>query len=149
MRKTETTVAGVTFNNNATDGGRNRQDVLKELATTRGTIITVDLKKTTYHNDETNEDESAIKCVEHATKQVIGWIPRANIAAMSHSQMTGFIGHNKHGYYVALDNQQAPSQAQYHAVKDICNRNGFVMPAYDKRAYGAIFAMEREQRKRK
>lgn len=133
----KTRIAGVTFNNEVEDGGKNRQEILKELCLTRGNIITVDLKYTTYNG------EPAIKCIEHTTRQVIGWIPKTDIANMQHHQMTGFIDHSKKGYSVRLDEQIAPSRAQYHTVKQVCAKNGMVMPAYDRRAYTQIFVMLR------
>lgn len=65
-------VAGVTFNNEAIDGGKSRQSILAELYATKN-IITVDLKTTTYNG------EKAIKVVEHSTKQCIGWIPKTKV----------------------------------------------------------------------
>lgn len=138
----KTNVAGVTFNNDAEDGGESRQTILKNLlkATTTG-IITVDLKHVDFVNKD-GETEDAIKCVEHSTKQVIGWIPRANIEATTERQVTGFIRYYKNkGYSCVLDTQMKPTQAQYHYIKSYCKANGIAMPAYDLRAYYSVFAL--------
>lgn len=133
-------VAGVTF---ANEDGENRQDIIANVCGMTG-IITVDLVHTTWHNDETNEDEYAIKCVEHNTRKVIGWIPRTelNNEALD-SQMTGFI-RNYHGKYsIQLDTIKRPSSKQYHAVKALCARQGRPMVAYDVRAYAYVFELAR------
>ena len=136
-------IAGVTFNNDAADGGRNRQEILAELFKS-SKIITVNLKHTTFNNEQTGQVEPAIKCVERYSGQVIGWIPREDIAKMKGvRQLTGFIRFIRDGYSVELEEQVAPSSAQYKTVKDYCSRNGKPMPAYDTRAYGAVFATMR------
>lgn len=133
-------VAGVTFKNEKEDGGASRQEILRNLAMAGRAIITVDLIETTFGPNE----EYAVKCLEHSTRQMIGWIPKTELANVKHSQMTGFIDHSKVGYSVRLDNQKAPSQRQYYAVKHICEKNGIAMPAYDIRAYVTVFAMEEQ-----
>lgn len=132
-----TRIAGVTFNNEAEDGGVNRQKILNALANSGRQIITVDLKRTQYNG------ELAIKCIEHTTRQVIGWIPKSDIDKITHSQMTGFIDYGKHGYSVRLDWQHAPTAKQYHYVKSLCTKHGIELPAYDIRAYAYVFALER------
>lgn len=150
MTNERTKVAGVTFNNEETDDNRNRQEILKELLTTYGAIITVDLKQTVYANPKTGKNEPAIKCVEHRTKQVIGWIPRTMINNLINvKQMTGFISYAHKTYSVALAEQKAPTRAQYHYMKDICKKNNYQMPAYDVRAYGAIFAQVKNKKNKK
>lgn len=138
--KVMTKVAGVTFANDEKDGGRSRQEILKELATSKGSIITVNLYRTNWLNPKTGKYEHAIKCVEHDSKEVIGWIPKTDIDKIKEKQMTGFIGFVKGTYNVALDVQKCPTQAQYHAMKDICKSTGIPMPAYDVRAYAPVFA---------
>lgn len=130
-------VAGVTFKNEKEDGGASRQEILRDLVMAGRAIITVDLVETTFNG------EYAVKCIEHSTRQMIGWIPKTELANVKHSQMTGFIDHSRIGYSVRLDEQKAPSQKQYYAVKHICEKNGVMMPAYDIRAYVTVFAMER------
>lgn len=130
-------VAGVTFKNEKEDGGNSRQEILRNLVMAGRAIITVDLVETTFNG------EYAVKCIEHSTRQMIGWIPKTELANVKHSQMTGFIDHSRIGYSVRLDEQKAPSQKQYYAVKHICEKNGVMMPAYDIRAYVTVFAMER------
>ena len=136
-------IAGVTFTNDPVDGGRSRQEILAELFK-NGRIITVNLKHTTFKNEQTGQVEPAIKCVERYSQQVIGWIPREDIAKMKGvRQLTGFINFVRDGYSVELEEQVAPSSAQYKAVKTYCERNSKPMPAYDTRAYGAVFAVMR------
>lgn len=136
-------IAGVTFNNDPVDGGRSRQEILDELFK-NGRIITVNLKHTMFMNQTTGVVEPAIKCVERYSQQVIGWIPREDIAKMKGiRQLTGFINFVRDGYSVELEEQVAPSSAQYKTVKAYCDRNHKPMPAYDTRAYGAVFATMR------
>ena len=138
----KTKVAGVMFMNASENGGKSRQEILQELCNTKGCIITVDLKHVAFHNPETNENEPAIQCIEHATKHLIGWIPRTDIAMMNGCrQMTGFIRLSKKRYSVQLEEQIAPSPAQYRMVKEFCQKHNMQMPAYDRRAYTQIFAM--------
>ena len=136
------TLAGVTFANDVQDGGRSRQEILAEILANRGHIITVDLEYTKFHNEETGLDEDAIKVREHSSREVIGWISRNDIPSMEHHQMTGFIRVSKNGYSVQIDNQRKPSAKQYHYAKVLCARHNVQMPAYDVRAYAALFAME-------
>lgn len=136
-------IAGVTFTNDKIDGGRNRQEILAELYK-HSKIITVRLVRTTFRNPDTGIVEPAIKCVERNTKQVIGWIPRTDIPKMQGvRELTGFIRFIKDGYSVELENQQAPSSAQYKVIKQYCDATGTRMPAYDARAFGPIFAAMR------
>lgn len=128
-----TRVAGVTFKQSAADGGKDIQTVLKSLPA----IITVDLKYTTF------EGAPAIKCVEHKTREVIGWIPKTDIGLMTDkgkpSQLTGFVRQSQRGFSVQLDEQKAPSPKQYRMAVAISRKNGIDMPAYDVRAYGDIW----------
>jgi hypothetical protein len=133
----KTKLAGVTFNNAEEDGGRSRQQILEELVKAGRQIFTADLIYTSY------KDEFAIKVREHATKQIVGWIPRDDLymfADKKIKQMTGFI--NYYGVYcVRLEEQQAPTHEQYAYMKDLCGQNNWGMPAYDRRAYANIFNM--------
>lgn len=130
-------IAGVTF---ANENGENRQDILKAFALQGKNILTVDLKVTEY------EGEKAIKCIEHKTKQMLGWIPKTDIEKVKHSQMTAFIRKSKRGYSAALDIQKKPTRNQYYYVGKLCERYGMEQPAYDIRAYAQIFEMERVAR---
>ena len=133
-------VAGVTFCNDEKDGGKSRQSILKELYVMKSGIITVDLKHTTY------EGEPAIKCIEHSTKQCIGWIPKTKISEIKDRQMTGFINKSKIRYSISLDVQKKPSTKQYQMVKSVCGEMEITMPAYDVRAYTPIFQMVRNKK---
>lgn len=130
-------IAGVTFKNETTDGGRERQTILKELKKDNG-IITIDIVKTTY------DGKPAMKCVEHSTRQVIGWIPKAELDTVSAAQMTGFIRESKRGLSVQLCEQKKPTPKQYRMVQAICRSKNIAQPAYDVRAYADIFRMARE-----
>lgn len=128
-------LAGVTFNNEEIDGGRSRQEILRELVGMNRQIFTADLIYTKYNGD------FAIKVREHATKQIVGWIPKVELekfADRSVKQMTGFIS-NYGSYSVELSPQDPPTSKQYAYMKAICNEEGYSMPAYDKRAYALIF----------
>lgn len=141
--KNEIRIAGVTF---ANEDGQSRQEILGSLASNMaGSIITVDLLNTVYHNPDTNEDEFAIRCVEHNTRKCIGWIPRAELRNENlDEQMTGFIRVYKGNYYVSLDNIKRPSQKQYHYIKNLCTQMGIPVIAYDVRAYAYVFNLNRE-----
>lgn len=128
-------VAGVTFRNENEDGGKSRQEILAELVSLNRSIITVDLIYTKYGND------FAIKLREHATKQIIGWIPKDKLNLFKEKkirQMTGFIS-NYGIWSVRLFMQEAPTHQEYRYMKYLCNKSGCAMPAYDKRAYKEIF----------
>lgn len=132
-----TNIAGVTF---ANENGTKRQDILAAFACQNKIILTVDLKETTY------EGEKAIQCIEHKTRQMLGWIPKKDIENIKHSQMTGFIRKSKRGYSVMLDEQKAPTRNQYYYIGKLCDRYGIERPAYDVRAYAHVFEMERVPR---
>jgi len=129
-------MAGVKFNN---DDGESRQEILSNLFNINlGGIITVDLIETEF------EGEYAIKCVEHNSRKVIGWIPKTELKnEILSSQMTGFIRRTSYGHNVQLSVIKKPTSAQYHYAKALCGRNKKPMPAYDARAYAFIFAMAR------
>ena len=133
-------IAGVTFSNDPADGGKSRQVILGELFQQRH-IITVNLIQTKFYNEQTGVTEPAIKCMERDSRQIIGWIPREDIQKLQGiRQMTGFIKFIRDGYSVELMEQKQPTSAQYKAIKNFCENHRRPMPAYDTRAYGAIFA---------
>lgn len=133
--KTFLKVAGVQF---ANEDGQSRQEIIKTLKKSTCGIITVDLVETTF------EGEYAIKCIEHNSRKLIGWIPKAELKSeLLSSQMTGFIRVGEYGASIQLDVIKKPSQAQYHAVKMICSKAKKQMPAYDIRAYAYVFEMAR------
>ena len=132
-----TKLAGVTFNNDPDDGGRNRQEILAELYNGGRQIFTADLIYTKY------KDEFAVKVRDHLTKQILGWIPKSDLEMFKDKktrQLTGFIRWHG-GYHVQLDTQHAPTHKQYAYMKFLCEQNGYTMPAYDKRAYAGLFAI--------
>lgn len=99
-------VAGVTFDNDPIDGGRNRQDILKELFDASDDEVVEILVDALYirRRDAT----FGIKLVEHNTKQVIGWMHSKTadnivLSGKKPKQYKGFISY--HGsYHVKLDN---------------------------------------------
>lgn len=135
-------LAGVTFKNDPQDGGRSRQDILKDFVDCGRHILTVDLIYTEYNN------EFAIKVKDHTTKQVLGYIPKSDLDKISSQkirQMTAFIRFYKNCYSVQLDRINQPTKEQYCYMKHICEENNLAMPAYDKRAYAEIFALVARQ----
>ena len=130
-----TKLVGVTFSNDVEDGGKSRQAILAELVALNRQIFTADLIYTEFNG------EFAIKVREHVTKQIVGWIPKADLEKFKDKkikQLTGFI-RNYGAYSVQLDYQQAPTHKQYAYMKYVCSQQGCAMPAYDKRAYSIIF----------
>lgn len=132
-------LAGVTFSNDPEDGGRNRQDLIKEIASRQGAIINVSLDACSW------EGEYGIKVKDKKTKTVIGWIPRN----MLHDeklgkQMTATLMEYKGTWSAKLTPVEAPTKAQYHFMVMLCKRTGRPMPTYDRRAYNAVFKELRE-----
>lgn len=130
-----TRLAGVKFNNDPEDGGRSRQDILREMVETNRSIFTADLVYTR------RKEQFVIKVRDHATKQIIGWIPKEDLVKFKDKkikQLTGFI--KWYGLYcVSFEEQQAPTHKQYAYMKHLCEMNEWKMPAYDQRAYKPIF----------
>lgn len=90
-----TKVAGVTYNNEIADGGKNRQEILGGFLRAGKTKILVDLQYGTYYG------KPAIKLREHDTQQVIGFIPKEDVhlfADKKVTQLVGNIGSYQHIY---------------------------------------------------
>ena len=95
-------VAGVMFRNDAMDGGRNRQDILKELYDKNKKEFVVDVE---YR--ERKDDTFGMKLREHDSQEVIGWVhtETANAIIASGKRPEKYIGYlDYHGHYhVKLD----------------------------------------------
>lgn len=127
-------VAGVTFDNEIEDGGRNRQSILKDLYECGRHVLTVDLVRSTYNGNP------SIKVIDHLTREMLGYIPKEMISNVTDNQMTGFIMFYNECYYVQLDIQKKPSKKQYKYMQYLCSKARTIMPAYDERAYAEFFA---------
>ena len=127
--------AGVTFHNEPKDGGRNRQDILRELMQKTGTIR-LWLRPRKFRNPDTGTWEDCIKLVEKTTGQTIGFIPKTEIEACRNiNEMTGELVEYKNTIGVRLSPSEKPEQALYWAVKNRCQRTGQKLPVYDRQAY--------------
>lgn len=99
-------VAGVTFNNDAIDGGRNRQDILKEImeAASNPDDVRI-LVKTEYIMRK--DGSYGIRLKDYVTGQVIGWMHSATADTIieSGARPEYYIGIiDYHGqYHVKLD----------------------------------------------
>ena len=127
--------AGVTFHNEPKDGGRNRQDILRELMQKTGTIR-LWLRPRKFRNPDTGTWEDCIKLVEKTTGQTIGFIPKTEIEACRNiDEMTGELVEYKNIIGVRLSPLEKPEQALYWAVKNRCQHTGQKLPVYDRQAY--------------
>lgn len=127
-------LAGVTFENETKDGGKNRQELIKDIVSKQGDIINVSLEACAW------EGEYAIKVKDKKSRAVIGWIPRNMLRSkLIGKQMTAIIMNYQGVWSARLSPVQAPSKAQYHFMLTMCKRTGRTMPVYDKRAYNAAF----------
>lgn len=117
-------VAGVMFDNDAVDGGRNRQDILKEImeaASAPGEVKI--LVKTEYMRRK--DGSYGIRLKDYVTGQVIGWMhsDTANSIVESGRRPDYYLGYvDYHGYYhVKLDDVPADDEqrivAEYDAIK--------------------------------
>jgi hypothetical protein len=128
-------VVGVTF-----DG---RQNTLRKLIKD-ATWRSVSLIHTTYHNEETGEDEPAIQVKDYETKEVIGWIAKTDIDKYQGIYaMTAELGEYKGTMYANLYIPKTPSRNQYWMVKRACEKKGIKMPLYDVNAYESTFSLLR------
>lgn len=125
-------VVGVTFNNDAEDGGESRQMILRTLRKSNRHIVDLDLIYTTY------EGEPAIKVRERSTKKIVGWIPKTNIEEIMSCKIKhtiGFISKFDDKECLKIAKPEFPTNVEYHRMKKMCENRGVAMPAYDKRAY--------------
>jgi hypothetical protein len=116
-------VAGVMFNNDAIDGGRNRQDILKEIMEAASPNVAEILVKTEYMRRK--DGSYGIRLKDYVTGQVIGWMhsDTANFIVESGERPAYYLGVvDYHGYYhVKLDdipaNELQTTIAKYDAIK--------------------------------
>lgn len=132
--KRDTHIAGVTFANDSCDGGENRQTLLKELS---GQPSTVRLRKTIFHNPDTNCDELAIKVISLQTKKVLGYIPREDIDTFLDTPiMILQVSFYKGQYSGGLTVPVPPSPKQYSIMKQLLWKKKIDrLPVYDKIIY--------------
>ena len=129
-------LVGTTFKNDMEDGGRHRQEILKEMFKAGRRIVTVNLIYTTFN------DKFAIKVQDALTKEIIGWIAEKDLDIFKHrpvKTMTAFLM-KYNTYCVQLDMPVKPTREEHAYMQALCEQNGWAMPAYDKRAYDAVFA---------
>lgn len=128
----ELKLAGVTFNNDAEDGGESRQAILRELRKSGRRIVDLDLIYTTF------DGEPAIKVRERSTKKIVGWIQKtmvADVMARKIKHTIGFISDWNDIECVKITKPERPTNVEYHRMKAMAGKIGMIMPAYDKRAY--------------
>lgn len=99
-------VAGVMFNNDAIDGGRNRQDILKEIMDAAAAPGEVQiLVKTEYLRRK--DGSYGIRLKDYVTDEVLGWIHKetADAIIQSGNKPDFYLGYvDYHGcYHVKLD----------------------------------------------
>ena len=116
MRKGYLThAAGVTFPNDKEDGGRERQEILKELLN-EGRYHICSIERCKWHNPDTNEDEDAAKV--RIRGKVCGWIPKKDLEkAGRHKMMAGEIVLIKDKYCLLLHKHIQPTKQQYALAK--------------------------------
>ena len=129
----DTHIAGVTFCNDAADGGENRQELLKSLY---GHPSVVELEKCIFHNDSTNHDELAIKVISRETGKLLGYIPRDDIQRFANVPLMILqVSFYKNVYGGSLTLPVPPTPKQYSTMKQIVYRNGGQLPMYDRLIY--------------
>ena len=131
-------LSGVTFANQADEGGENRQDLLKQLS---GAPSFVTLENVIFHNNETGLGEFAIKVRSDATKKLLGYIPKAEINKWKNTgKMILTVSFYKNTYYGSLNQLKNPTPKQYGAMKQLV-KAGIVskMPPYDQTVYQWAF----------
>lgn len=95
-------VVGVMYNNEKRYGGRNRQDILKELLETKGADIILGA----HYMERKNCEGEAVCLYDLDTKQIIGWLSTEDsrdITKRNHAKY--YLGHiDYHGcYHVTVD----------------------------------------------
>ena len=97
MKKISAKVVGVMYANKAKYGGRNRQDILKEIYEKRGSDFIVGA----YYMERKNGEGEAVCLYDMKTKQIIGWLSSdvsREITKRNHAKY--YLGHiDYHGCY--------------------------------------------------
>lgn len=132
---TDSKIAGVTFSNEIADGGESRQELLAALYGTAPTVVK--LVHTKFYNEETKENEDAIKVFSIKLGKVLGFIPRADIQKLWEiEQMILVVGFYKDVYSGALYIPAPPSGKQYSIIKSRLYKGDLkTPPVYDRVAY--------------
>jgi hypothetical protein len=128
-------IAGVTFSNEICDGGESRQELLSSLYGKAPSVVK--LVHVKFHNEETGEDEDAIKVHSMKLGKVLGYIPRDDIQKFWElEQMILVVGFYKDVYSGMLYIPEAPSGKQYSIIKSRLYKGELkTPPVYDKVAY--------------
>lgn len=126
-------VAGVTFSN---DNGVNRQKIIAVLG---AGWKTAKLKQMMFNGERAVE--------VRIDGLLVGYVPKTQLKnPMSNErELTAFIEcYNKKGvnkWYVTLSERETPSGKEYAYMKKLCYQANIPMPAYDRRAYAAYWAV--------
>lgn len=124
--------AGVSF--------EGRQEILNQL-NEMGPWRDITLKLTKY------EGEDAIILEDYATKQQVGWVPKALVPDYKNvRRMAGRIVKGSRNTGLQLFEHQQPTQKQYWAIRRYCEGHGKPMPPYTKAAYESMFATLRAEK---
>jgi hypothetical protein len=136
-------VAGVTFDNEPAEGGRNRQTILAELI---GHPFDAVLKRAIFKNDR-GEEEPAIKVYHADTKEMIGWIPRVSITDLWNvPRMVGFADYYKNTFGCSLEYQHDPTPKQYAIVTKLVAQGKIAKPTvYDRDVYRRAICRSRSK----
>lgn len=97
MKKISAKVVGVMYANDKRYGGRNRQDILKEIFEQRGADVVLGA----HYMERKNGEGEAVCLYDLKTNQIIGWLSTEdsrNINKKNHAKY--YLGHiNYHGCY--------------------------------------------------
>lgn len=97
MKKIEAKVVGVMYDNEKRYGGRNRQDILKEILETRGAEVVLGA----HYMERKNGQGEAVCLYDVQTNQIVGWLSTKDstgITKRNHAKY--YLGHiDYHGCY--------------------------------------------------
>lgn len=140
-KREDVRVAGVTFDNDAVDGGENRQQILKSLM---GIPTMVTLEHCVFHRESTGKDEKAIKVRSLVNRKVLGYIHKTEIDAFwgmknMIAQVSCYGSKGQDIYSCSLVARENPSPKQYALVMALKQRGILRFdPFYDKTVYQYI-----------
>ena len=132
--KSESRIAGVTFKNDACDGGQNRQELLKALTGEPSIVRLIHCK---FFNKEQGITENAIKVKSKNSGKVLGYIPRCDIARLwDVQQMVLHVSCYNGQYSGNLMISVPPTAKQFGLMKSRQNKGQVNrLPDYDKLCY--------------
>ena len=112
MKKIKAKVVGVMFENEKRYGGRNRQDILKEIYEERGSEIILGA----HYMERKNGEGEAVCLYDIDTKQIVGWISKedsVSITRRNHAMY--YLGHIAyHGcYHVTVESISAKKMEEW------------------------------------